>query len=196
MATTKALLKKIKIEGVLQDLFTQAQGDDVSVTYNSKSLTLTQALAEILTSITSLPTSDNVDTKISTAISNLIGGAPETYDTLKEIADYIGSHQEVVDALNAAIGNKVDKEEGKGLSAEDFTTALKNKLESLPEITASDVESWNNKASTAVATTEANGLMSSTDKVRLDGIRGVVVGTSAPGTMLDGEVFVQIVEEA
>lgn len=191
---TKALLKKIKLQGVLQDLFTQAQGDDVTVTYNGKSQTLTAALAEILASVTALPTADNVDSKISAAVDELIGGAPETYDTLKEIADYIATHENVVTALNAAIGNKVDKVEGKGLSTEDFTTALKNKLDSLPEITASDVESWNNKASTAVATTSSNGLMSSADKARLDGIRGVVVGASAPDTMLDGEVFIQITE--
>lgn len=43
-------------------------------------------------------------------INDLIGGAPETYDTLKEIADYIASHKEVADALNAAIAGKADKD--------------------------------------------------------------------------------------
>lgn len=42
-------------------------------------------------------------------ISNLINGAPETYDTLKEIADYIESHKSVETALNEAIGKKADK---------------------------------------------------------------------------------------
>ena len=42
-------------------------------------------------------------------INDLIGGAPGTYDTLKEIADYIATHQGVSDALNAAIGEKADK---------------------------------------------------------------------------------------
>ena len=36
-------------------------------------------------------------------------------------------------AIAAAIVNKVDKVEGKGLSTEDFTTALKEKLVALPE---------------------------------------------------------------
>lgn len=54
-------------------------------------------------------TSTDVDKKISTAKSEIIGGAPTTYDTLKEIADYIESHKSVETALNAAIGNKADK---------------------------------------------------------------------------------------
>lgn len=36
-------------------------------------------------------------------------------------------------AIATAIVNKVDKEDGKGLSTEDFTTALKEKLVALPE---------------------------------------------------------------
>ena len=63
-----------------------------------------------------------------TKIGNLINGAPETMDTLKEVADAIAEHKEVTDALNAAIGNKVDKVSGKVLSTNDYTTAEKNKL--------------------------------------------------------------------
>ena len=48
---------------------------------------------------------DYVDQKIA----DLIGGAPGTYDTLKEIADYIASHAEVAEAINQAITNKADK---------------------------------------------------------------------------------------
>lgn len=55
------------------------------------------------------PTTDAMNTAISTAISNLIDDAPETYDTLKEIADYIASDKTAMEALNSAIGNKADK---------------------------------------------------------------------------------------
>lgn len=51
---------------------------------------------------------DYVDEKIA----DLIGGAPGTYDTLKEIADYIAEHEEVAEALNAAIANKAEKDHG------------------------------------------------------------------------------------
>lgn len=80
--------------------------------------------------------STEVTTSIKTAIDNLrtelMGeGVPEAYDTFKELADYIERHQAVADALVAAVGNKVDKIEGKGLSTNDFTTDDKNKLEGI-----------------------------------------------------------------
>lgn len=59
--------------------------------------------------LTARPTTEAMNTAISTAISNLIDGAPETYDTLKEIAEYIASDKTAMDTLNAAIGNKADK---------------------------------------------------------------------------------------
>lgn len=48
------------------------------------------------------------DNAVAAAKADLIGGAPETYDTLKEIADYIEDHKDVETALNAAIGNKAN----------------------------------------------------------------------------------------
>lgn len=44
-----------------------------------------------------------------TKISDLIGGAPETLDTLKEVADAIQENEDIVDALNEAIGTKQSK---------------------------------------------------------------------------------------
>jgi len=163
------ILEKIKTEEGFADLIAKSNGENVKVNYNGKEMTLAAALTEIFTSVSGGISASDVDTKISTAISGLIGGAPETYDTLKEIADYIASDETAMQALNDAIGNKVTKEEGKGLSAEDFTTALKTKLENMPAITAEDVSNWNAKAGTSVATATANGLMSKEDKARRGG---------------------------
>lgn len=68
-----------------------------------------------------------------TEIANLVGTAPETLNTLEEVAKAIEEHQDVTDALNAAIGNKVNKEEGKGLSTNDYTTEEKEKLAGIEE---------------------------------------------------------------
>lgn len=80
-------------------------------------------------------TKQYVDSSLSTAksyadtkVANLVGTAPETLDTLEEVAAAIEAHQDVTDALNSAIGNKVDKVSGKGLSTNDYTTTEKNKL--------------------------------------------------------------------
>ena len=42
-------------------------------------------------------------------VSGLINGAPETADTLKELADLISENEDAVDLLNAAIGRKAEK---------------------------------------------------------------------------------------
>mgnify|MGYP003276618081 CR=1 FL=1 len=190
----KYILEQIKVEGALIELLSKSNGENVAVTYNGTEQTLTAALASIYTSLTNLPTGDGVDAKISAVIDELIGGAPAAYDTLKEIADYIAAHKEVSDALSAAIGGKVDKVAGKGLSTEDFTAALKSKLESMPAITSAQVTAWTNKAEKTVATASADGLMSKADKARLDGLRGVRYGATAPADMQDGEMFVRVAQ--
>lgn len=65
-------------------------------------------------------------------IADLINGAPETLDTLKEIADAMAENEEVVQALDEAIGKKANAVEVK--SHEDNTTI---------HITASERTKWN-----------------------------------------------------
>ena len=81
------------------------------------------------------PDDDSNSTQIATTafvksvVNELINGAPETLDTLKELADAIEDNKDVVDALNDAINKKVDKEDGKGLSSNDFTDNYKSGLD-------------------------------------------------------------------
>ena len=65
---------------------------------------------------------------ISIAIATVVDSAPEAFDTLKEIADWIEDDQSGAAAMAAAIKGKVDKVSGKGLSANDYTDAEKSKL--------------------------------------------------------------------
>lgn len=62
---------------------------------------------------TTVPTTkavnDAIDTRVDKAIKDLVNDAPEAFDTLKEIADYIEDHKSVEVALTAAIGKKADK---------------------------------------------------------------------------------------
>jgi hypothetical protein len=124
----KAIMKAL-IEGVITELMVKTQTDNVYL--DDGATTLSAKLAEMVTAINLRAKSTDVTAEISAAIDELINGAPGTYDTLKEIADYISTNESAVDALNAAIGGKVDKVAGKGLSAEDFTSALKTKLEGI-----------------------------------------------------------------
>lgn len=139
-------------------------------------------------------TSAQVDGAISAAVNGLINGAPGALDTLIELANAMGNDPNFATTITNALATKVDKVTGKGLSTEDFTTVLLSKLNGIaanannyshpathpPSIIAQDISNrfvsdaeksnWNGKASTATATANANGLMSSTDKSKLDGV--------------------------
>lgn len=103
--TKKAILRAL-VEGVLTDLMVQTKADNV---YLDDTTTVAAKLAEMVAAINERAKSTDVTTQISAAINGLINGAPDTYDTLKEIADYIASHEDIVAGLNAAIGAKADK---------------------------------------------------------------------------------------
>jgi hypothetical protein len=63
-----------------------------------------------------------------TAIANLIASSPATLDTLNELAAALGDDPNFATTITNALANKVDKVAGKGLSANDFTDTLLNKL--------------------------------------------------------------------
>ena len=73
----------------------------------------------------------NAKSYTDTKISQLINGAPEALDTLKELADALGDNEDAIAVITNSLANKVDKVAGKGLSTNDFTTTLKNKLDGI-----------------------------------------------------------------
>ena len=128
MAQSKNIVLRKQIEEVLYDLMVKTITDQV---YNSdSSKNLTTMLSEINASIAA-KANDSDLTELETKVNNLVTGAPEAYDTLLEISQYIETHQDEYEALLAISNNKVDKVPGKQLSTEDFTTELKTKLEAL-----------------------------------------------------------------
>ena len=66
-----------------------------------------------------------------TKVASLVSSAPETLDTLQELADALGNDPNFATTVATQIGGKVDKVDGKGLSTNDYTTAEKNKLAGL-----------------------------------------------------------------
>lgn len=91
-------------------------------------------------------TVESTDTKIAgaksyadEAVAHLVGSAPETLDTLEEVAKAIQDNETVVDALNAAIGSKADKTElgtkqdkltaGDGIDIKDNIISADNNVE-------------------------------------------------------------------
>ena len=70
---------------------------------------------------------------ISEKVAEIIADAPEDFDTLKELSDWIYSHEDSAAAMNSAISGKVDKVSGMGLSQNSFTDAEKSKLSELAD---------------------------------------------------------------
>ena len=133
---SKNVILQMKLENVLTDIMVRTGSDNVIVDV-AKNETLATRLASIASDLQSMTangmTESKVNELITAKINALVNGAPQAYDTLKEIADYISKNQTAVDAINSAIGNKVDKVVGKGLSSNDFTTVLMNKLNAVAE---------------------------------------------------------------
>ncbi len=85
--------------------------------------------ADLLDYYTKLQT----DELISGKVAEIIADAPEDFDTLKELSDWIYSHEDSAAAMNSAISGKVDKVSGMGLSQNSFTDAEKSKLSELAD---------------------------------------------------------------
>lgn len=145
MSVKKTILKTL-LEGQIVELMVKSQVDNIYL--EDGQTTLASKLAEIVTDLGTKASTDDlnialegvikdtevqsmIDDSIKAAVDGLIDGAPGTYDTLNEIAQYLATHQNEYTALVETVAGKVDKVEGKGLSTEDFTTALKTKLEGL-----------------------------------------------------------------
>lgn len=139
-------------------------------------------------------TKSETNSAIDTRIKAITGAAPEALDTLVELATALGNDPNFAATITLKLGEKVDKELGKGLSTNDYSTAEKNKLAGIATgannyvhpsahaatmitedtthrfVTDAEKSTWNGKASTALASTTANGLMAKEDKVKLNGI--------------------------
>ena len=99
---------------------------EFSVIFNGKQYDSSNGVATI---DGTYATSDAVNNAIATSksytdtsIANLINGAPTTLDTLKEIADAMAANENVVDALEEAIGTKASQSDLDALSGRVTTT--------------------------------------------------------------------------
>lgn len=182
--TTRNAIMRALIEGAVIELMVKTKVDNV---YVDDTTTLAAKLAEVIQSLNSKatqselteglnarPTTEEMNDAVTEAINDLINGAPEAYNTLKELADAIAENDDVMDALTAAIGNKADADtvaslqatvNGLGalakksvISESDLDAALKEKVNAASEgnhshnnkdvldgITAAKVASWDGK---------------------------------------------------
>ncbi|MDE5885100.1 MAG: hypothetical protein K2H29_08530 [Oscillospiraceae bacterium] len=93
-------------------------------------------------------TMSQTDERITEKIAEIVADAPEDFDTLKELSNWIYSHEDSAAAMNTQIqqnttdiSQKVDKIPGMGLSQNSFTDAEKTKLDELTNYDDSEIKS-------------------------------------------------------
>lgn len=126
-------------------------------------------------------TKSQTDQRITSKVAEIVSDAPEDLDTLKELSDWIASHEDSAAAMNTAILNnttaitqkadksttytkteianlltdKVNKESGKGLSTNDFTDADKSKLDDLENYNDTEINADISKVASQAAINKA-----------------------------------------
>ena len=210
----KNVVLQMMIENVLTDIMAQTGADNVIVDSTTNEM-LSTRLATLAANIEAVAaaglTMEQVQAAIDTEITALIDGAPETRDTLKELADCLATNENAMDALNAAIGGKVDKVDGMGLSANDFTDALLAKLNGIAEgatkTEASEVNG-NIKINGAETTVYTHPTGAGFEHLPSGGTVGQVLratgsgagtwgsnvrsGATAPSDLAEGELFIKL----
>lgn len=137
----------------------------------------------------------SVDKKVSDAVAALVADAPEAYDTLKEISDWISSHSSDASAMNSQINsNKTDLTELKtligqlpeGTTSTTIVTYIAEAIgESQTDLTSAIATAKSEAISTAStdATTKANQALADA-KTYADGLAGNYA-TAAQGAKAD-----------
>ena len=203
--TAKKAIVKAKIENELVELLVKSGVENIYM--EDGTTTLASKLATMVADIGERAKSTDVTAQIQAAIDGLINGAPATYDTLKEIADYLATHQDEYVALVQTVAGKVDKVEGKGLSTNDFTDTYKAMLDGLGSLASKNSVSEADLDVTLAkkVNAAAEGNHSHANKAVLDGITAekveawdgkpdVYIQASQPTTMKENDIWIQTLE--
>ena len=137
----------------------------------------------------SIPTeNDDLTTKkyVDDKIAGLVNSAPETLDTLNELATALGNDANFATTMTTTLGNKVDKVDGKALSTNDLTNELKANYDAAYTHSQSvhfdgDYNSLANIPTDLVKTTDADSKYASIDSPNF--INAISMGRKADTTI-------------
>lgn len=121
----KALLTN---QGNLASLTTTQKGNLVAA-LNELKASIGQAGAQIddvTPSASTTYSSTKINSAINAAIAAVVDGAPTTFDTLKEIADYIASDETAMGTITTALSNRVKFNEPQTLTELQQIQACEN----------------------------------------------------------------------
>ena len=137
--------------------------------------------------------------EVTQQIADLVDGAPEDLDTIREIAEYAQANRDITDQLNAAIGAKADKTHTHTQAqVTGLTAALDGKADTSHTHTQAQVTglsaALNDKANASHThtTSQVSGLDTAlskkADKTYVDSRPALFSGSGAPPSSISGAV--------
>lgn len=109
---------------------------------------------------------ESVEDIVDERVAALVDSAPDTLNTLNELASALGDDPNFATTIATEIGKKVDKIDGKGLSTNDFTDEYKTKLDQfnpdsgIMEESDPTVPAWAKEATKPAYTADEVGALS------------------------------------
>ena len=104
-------------------------GSPVSIDENKNvDITVPSKVSE-LTNDSNYQTAEQVNSTVTTEIAKVVANAPEDFDTLKEMSDWIAGHENDVSAMNSAISDNKTNIETLQTDVANINTSLGGKLD-------------------------------------------------------------------
>lgn len=207
MASKNIILRK-KVEDQVYDLFLKTIASQVTGTYRDNEKDLQAILATIAGEVDAKTAQTDFDTLSKTVsatkekLDTLMAGELDgSLDTIKEIQDYLLTHEEAYQALVKIANGKVDAVEGKSLIADELITkindlytkaALDQKLTEMVQATATAqaaAEAAAEAANKAVKATETNAeaITALQNTVKANG--RVILSKSVPEDLTEADLL-------
>ena len=201
---TKTVTLPSDVGEVNQNAFSNVVVGSTTIAADSKTDTLTLVAGSNIT-LTPDATNDKItiaatDTNTHNLSKNIVGAQNATANSAKGNGSVYLTHIENSEVTSShqitGSGGTTVKSDSSGNITINSTTYSNQTAASggtaVSLVTTGEKYIWNNKASTTVASTSANGLMSSTDKSKLDGIAsGAEVNVQSDWDATSGDAFIK-----
>lgn len=134
---TEGFVAKVAGKGLSSNDFTDAEQEKLSKLENYDDAALSQRVTDTEEAIDTLngTGAGSVSKTVADAIAKVVADAPEDFDTLKEISDWISNHADDAAAMNSAIQQNtgdiasLQKEVAKKANSDEVNTALGKKAD-------------------------------------------------------------------